>query len=221
MRESSTFEPAHLTGSRDAYGRELNDQGFAEIDEERLEHAVREFLLAIGENPDREGLKETPARVARATEELLSGMWEEPKAHLRKQFEAPDSDELVVVRDIPFESFCEHHILPFRGTAAVVYLPKHGRICGLSKLGRLVQGYAHRLQVQERLTAQIADALMEELDSDGALVILSAEHSCMTMRGIKSTGSLTVTEAARGVLADDRELRREARELAGAGRSSR
>lgn len=217
MRESSTFEPAHLTGRTDAYGRTLNDQGFAALDEARLEHAVREFLLAIGEDPEREGLKETPARVARATEELLSGMWEEPKAHLRKQFAAPDTDELVVVRDIPFESFCEHHILPFRGTAAIVYLPQDGKICGLSKLGRLVQGYAHRLQVQERLTAQIADALMEELDPEGALVILSAEHSCMTMRGIRSVGSETVTEAARGVFAEDRELRREARELIGAG----
>lgn len=210
MQESSTTQPARLTGATDAYGRPVNDQGFAPLDSERVRAAVREFLLAIGEDPERDGLKETPERVARAAAELLSGMQEEPRAHLRKQFAEGEGTGLVVVRDIPFESFCEHHILPFRGRASVVYLPKDGRICGLSKLGRLVEGYAHRLQVQERLTAEIADALMEELAPEGALVLLSAEHSCMTMRGIKSAGSSTVTQAVRGRLAEDAELRREA-----------
>lgn len=215
MQESSTTQPAHLTGAFDAYGRPVNDQGFAPLDKDRVEAAVREFLLAIGEDPERAGLKETPERVARACEELFSGMREEPRAHLRKQFDEGEASGPVVVRDIPFESFCEHHILPFRGTAAIVYLPHEGRICGLSKMGRLVQGYAHRLQVQERLCAQIADALVEELSPEGVFVLLEAEHSCMTLRGIKSVGSTTVTCASRGRYAEDEGLRREALSLIG------
>ena len=201
MQESSTTQPAHLTGAFDAYGRPVNDQGFAPLDKDRVEAAVREFLLAIGEDPERAGLKETPERVARACEELFSGMREEPRAHLRKQFDEGEASGPVVVRDIPFESFCEHHILPFRGTAAIVYLPHEGRICGLS--------------VQERLCAQIADALVEELSPEGVFVLLEAEHSCMTLRGIKSVGSTTVTCASRGRYAEDEGLRREALSLIG------
>lgn len=188
---------------------------YRELDSARVEAAVREFLIGIGEDPDREGLLETPARVARACKELLGGMQEDPSQHLLKQFNEGNSEEMVIVKDIPFSSLCEHHILPFIGKAHIAYIPKGGRVTGLSKLGRLVDSYAHRLQVQERMTTQIADSLMEALDPLGCLVVLEAEHMCMNMRGIKKTGSITVTSAVRGCFREQLKTREEALRLLG------
>lgn len=185
------------------------------VDLERARAAVREFLLAVGEDPDRPGLLETPDRVARAAAELFSGYDEDPAAHLRKQFTESGNGEMVIVRDIPFSSMCEHHILPFTGKAHVVYIPRAGRITGLSKIARTVSGYAHRMQLQERLTAQIADGLMAELEPLGVLVVLEAEHTCMTMRGIRAAGALTVTSAVRGGFKNDIKTREEALRLLG------
>lgn len=176
------------------------------VDKARAEAAIREFLIAVGEDPDRPGLLETPDRVARAAQEVLGGYDEDPSLHLRKQFHENDNEEMVIVRDIPFSSLCEHHILPFTGKAHVAYIPHEGRITGLSKIARCVNGYARRLQLQERLTAQIADAMMAELRPRGVLVVLEAEHMCMTMRGIKKPGSRTVTMAKRGVFESDPAL---------------
>ena len=194
-----------------------NDQGFRSIDRPRIEAAIRELLAAIGEDPEREGLIDTPDRVARACEEIFGGMQEDPSAHLLKQFWEPGNEEMVIVKDIPFSSMCEHHLLPFTGKAHVCYLPRRGRITGLSKIARCVAGYAHRPQVQERLTQQIADAIVDRLDPMGVLVVLEATHTCMTMRGIKSSGSLTVTSAVRGWFKDDLKARQEALRLIGLG----
>ena len=150
----------------------------------RIEAAVREILLAVGEDPDREGLLETPARVARMYNEILAGLREDPKEHLYKQFSADKHGELVLVKDIAIYSMCEHHMLPFYGKAHIAYIPKDGRITGLSKLARMADGFARRLQVQERLTTQMADAVMEVLQPRGVLVVIEAEHMCMTMRGV-------------------------------------
>ncbi len=185
------------------------------VDIDRARRAMTEFLLAIGEDPDRPGLLETPDRVARAAGELFGGYDENPASHLRKQFVEDDNEEMVIVRDIPFSSMCEHHVLPFTGRAHVAYIPRGGRITGLSKIARCVSGYAHRLQLQERLCAQIADAMMSELDPLGVLVVLEAEHTCMTMRGIKSAGALTVTSAVRGAFRKDIKTREEALRLLG------
>lgn len=185
------------------------------VDQERARAAIREFLFAVGEDPDRAGLVETPDRVARAATELLGGYDENPAHHLRKQFLESDNEEMVIVRDIPFSSLCEHHILPFTGRAHVAYIPRNGRITGLSKIGRCVNGFAHRLQLQERLTAQIADAMMDELSPLGVLVVLEAEHMCMTMRGVKSAGALTMTSAVRGAFRTDIKTREEALRLLG------
>lgn len=185
------------------------------VDQERARAAMREFLFAVGEDPDRPGLVETPDRVARAATELLGGYDENPAHHLRKQFQETDNEEMVVVRDIPFSSLCEHHILPFTGRAHVAYIPRNGRITGLSKIGRCVNGFARRLQLQERLTAQIADAMMDELNPLGVLVVLEAEHMCMTMRGVKSAGALTMTSAVRGAFRNDIKTREEALRLLG------
>ena len=172
----------------------------AGFDTARIEAAVREFLAGIGEDPDREGLRQTPGRVARACEEILAGMSADPAAQLATTFNA-SHDEMVLVRDIEVHSLCEHHLLPFHGVAHVAYIPPvDGRITGLSKLARLVETYARRLQVQERLTTQIADALVEYLHVRGVLVVIECEHLCMTMRGVKKPGSATVTSAVRGVL---------------------
>lgn len=174
----------------------------AKFDEERAEAAVRELLAAIGEDPDREGLIDTPGRVARSFAELLNGYREDPAHHLDRQFTI-DHEEMVIVRDIPFSSMCEHHLLPFMGKAHVAYLPgPSGKVTGLSKLARLVDGYARRLQVQERLTGQIADAMMARLHARGALVVMEAEHLCMTIRGAMKPGSMTTTSAVRGSLTD-------------------
>ena len=170
------------------------------VDQKRIANAIREILLAIGENPDRDGLIKTPDRVAKAYTELISGMNLEPSDVLGTTFDL-GHEELVVVRDIRFNSLCEHHMLPFFGTAHVAYIPNHtGRITGLSKLARLVDMFARRLQVQERLTTQIADALVEELQASGVLVVVDAEHLCMSMRGANQPGSRTLTSAVRGQL---------------------
>jgi GTP cyclohydrolase I len=180
------------------------------IDAERVERAVRELLEAVGEDPDREGLQATPRRVASMYGELFSGFDVDPSKYLTVTFEA-EHDEMVMVRDIPFASLCEHHMVPFMGKAHVAYIPGvDGRITGLSKLARVVDAYARRLQVQERMTAQIADTLMETLTPRGALVVLEAEHLCMSMRGVRKPGTLTVTSALRGIFKDDPRTRAEA-----------
>lgn len=187
-----------------------NDEGFRAIDKPRIEAAVRELLFAIGEDPDRVGIVDTPNRIARACEEIFGGMQEDPSIHLLRQFEEPGNEEMVIVRDIPFSSMCEHHLLPFTGRAHVCYLPRDGKICGLSKLARCVEGYARRPQLQERLTQQIADAIEFRLNARGVLVVLEATHTCMTMRGVRSAGSLTVTSAVRGWFREDLKAREEA-----------
>ncbi len=180
------------------------------LDPERIERAVKELLIAIGEDPDREGLRATPSRVAAMYEELFAGLDEDPSKHLTLTF-AADHDEMVMVRDIPFASLCEHHLVPFMGKAHVAYIPgDDGRITGLSKLARLVDAFAKRLQVQERMTSQIADTLMETLAPRGALVVVEAEHLCMSMRGVRKPGTLTVTSALRGIFKDDPRTRAEA-----------
>ncbi|MGA2616833.1 MAG: GTP cyclohydrolase I FolE [Thermoguttaceae bacterium] len=167
------------------------------IDHPRIERAVREILLAVGEDPDREGLRETPARVARMYGELFAGLYEDPRRHL-KQFFSERCDEVVLVRDISFQSMCEHHLLPFLGKAHVAYLPG-SRLVGLSKLARVVEVVARRPQVQERMTEQIADLLVEELHAKGVAVVIEAEHTCMTIRGVRKPGALCVTSAMKGV----------------------
>jgi GTP cyclohydrolase I len=179
------------------------------VDIPRARDAVRELLIALGEDPDREGLLRTPERVAAAWAEIISGQAEEPGVHLATTFEI-DHEEMVLVRDMPFFSVCEHHLLPFRGHAHVAYLPGVScRFTGLSKLARLVEGYARRLQVQERLTSQVADALVKSLDPRGVLVVVEAEHLCMAMRGVQKPGTITVTSAARGCYQEDVAMRAE------------
>ena len=180
------------------------------VDRPRIERAVREILLAIGEDPERDGLLDTPARVARMYDEICSGLREEPADHLKKVFEA-DHDEMVMVRDIPLYSLCEHHLVPFVGKAHVAYIPNmQGRITGLSKLARLVDGYARRPQVQERLTQQIAGAVDRTLEPRGVLVVIEAEHLCMAMRGVRKAGTSTVTSAVHGVFRENPASRMEA-----------
>ena len=191
-----------------------NQLSYNALDKKRVEAAVREFLLAIGEDPDREGLRGTPDRVARACEEIFGGMQEDPGVYLRKQFHEGENEEMVIVRDIAFSSMCEHHLLPFVGKAHVCYIPRKGRITGLSKIARCVNGYAKRPQLQERLTSQIADAMMRELEPLGVLVVMQAEPTCMTMRGVRSAGALTVTSAVRGCF-DNLKTREEALRLLG------
>jgi GTP cyclohydrolase I len=177
------------------------------IDSERIKKAVREILLAVGEDVDREGLKDTPDRVARMYAELLGGMREEPEKHLRSVF-TETYEEIVLLRDIPFYSICEHHMMPFIGVAHVAYLPS-GKVLGVSKLARIVDSFARRLQTQERLTYQIADFLKTNLKSQGVAVVLEASHSCMTIRGIKKPGSTMVTSALRGIFKRDPKSRSE------------
>lgn len=180
------------------------------IDRDRIAAGVREILIAIGEDVDRDGLLDTPRRVADMYVELFDGIEDDPGAHLRTTFEA-GHDEMVMVRDIPFTSLCEHHLVPFIGHAHLAYLPGvDGRITGLSKLARLVEGYARRLQVQERMTTQIVDALERELEPRGSIVVIEAEHFCMSMRGVKKAGATTVTSAVRGTFQSDPTTRAEA-----------
>jgi GTP cyclohydrolase I len=181
-----------------------------DVDVDRVAAAVREILFAVGEDPDRDGLVDTPGRVARAYAEILAGYRSDPADHLDRQFEV-DHDELVIVRDIPFSSLCEHHMLPFMGRAHIGYIPnRSGKVCGLSKLARVVDGYARRLQVQERLTVQVADAITDRLGAAGVLVVMEAEHLCMTMRGVAKPGAITTTSAVRGLLKDNATTRAEA-----------
>jgi GTP cyclohydrolase I len=183
------------------------------FDREQAEAAVRELLLAVGEDPDRPGLADTPARVARAYREMFAGLYTEPDAVLNTTFDE-GHQELVLVRDIPMYSTCEHHLVSFHGVAHVGYIPgTHGRVTGLSKLARLVDLYAKRPQVQERLTSQVADAIMRKLDPRGAIVVIEAEHLCMAMRGIRKPGASTTTSAVRGLLQTSASSRAEALDL--------
>lgn len=177
------------------------------VDQRRIEQAVREILLAVGENPDREGLRETPARVARMYAELFGGLHVDPRQHLRKFF-SETCDEVILVRDIGFNSMCEHHMLPFMGTAHVAYLPRQ-RVIGLSKLARVVDEVARRPQVQERMTEQIAKILEEELQAKGVAVIIEAMHTCMTIRGVQKPGTVCVTSAMKGCFRNKSSTRAE------------
>jgi GTP cyclohydrolase I len=198
------------------------DNGHVEapaIDHPRIERAVREILEAIGEDPDRDGLKGTPERIANMYAEIFSGLREDPGRHLNVTFEA-GHDEMVMVKDITLYSICEHHLIPWIGAAHVAYIPNiDGRITGLSKLARLVDGYSHRPQVQERLTTQIADTIERVLEPRGVLVVVEAEHLCMSMRGVRKPGSTTVTSAVRGLFRDNEPTRLEAMSLIFARRS--
>lgn len=187
------------------------------MDKEKIERAVRDILEAIGEDPDREGLKETPKRVANMYEEILGGINQSAEEHL-KIFNEPGNDEMVIVRDIPLYSMCEHHLLPFVGKAHIAYIPNEGRIIGLSKLARIVNVYAKRLQVQERLTAEVADFLYIKLGAKSVAVIIEAEHLCMTMRGARAAGAKTETSALRGYVRNDAKLRAEVTSLLTGGR---
>ena len=178
------------------------------MDKERIQNAVREILIAVGENPDREGLLETPKRVANMYEEIFAGLTEDPKQHI-KLFNEQSNDEMVIVKDIPFYSMCEHHLLPFFGKAHIGYIPSDNKIIGLSKLARIVDNFAKKPQVQERLTHDIADFLNDNLQPKGVAVIMEAEHMCMTMRGARAAGSKTQTSALRGIMRTDAKTRAE------------
>lgn len=176
------------------------------MDKERIQNAVREILIAVGEDPDREGLLETPKRVANMYEEIFAGLTEDPKQHI-KLFNEQSNDEMVIVKDIPFYSMCEHHLLPFFGKAHIGYIPSDNKIIGLSKLARIVDNFAKKPQVQERLTSDIADFLNDNLQPKGVAVIMEAEHMCMTMRGARAAGSKTQTSALRGIMRTDAKTR--------------
>ncbi|MBQ6569378.1 MAG: GTP cyclohydrolase I FolE [Clostridia bacterium] len=183
------------------------------IDKQRIENAVREILCAIGEDPEREGVLETPKRVANMYEEIFGGMGDDPKKHL-KFFDASGHDDgVVIVRDIPLYSVCEHHLIPFIGKAHIAYIPKGGKIIGLSKFARIVDCFARRPQVQERLTAEIADFIFENLKPQGVAVVIEAEHLCMTMRGVRAAGAVTMTSALRGSIRTDARTRAEVMSL--------
>lgn len=177
------------------------------MDKDKIMEGVKLILEGIGEDPAREGLLETPLRVAKMYDELAAGYTDDAALHLEKRFKA-DSNDIVIEKDIYFYSMCEHHMLPFYGTAAIAYVP-NGEVVGLSKIARTLEVYARRLQLQERLTAQVADAFMENLNAKGVMVLIEAEHMCMTMRGIKKPGTKTVTTVTRGVFAEDEKLRNE------------
>lgn len=181
------------------------------MDKQRIEAAVREILIAIGEDPDREGLVETPSRVARMYEEIFGGLENDPARHLKLFDES--SEEMVVVRDIPLYSMCEHHLIPFLGKAHIAYIPSDGRVIGLSKLARIVDCFARRPQLQERLTSQVADFLYENLQPMGVAVVIEAEHLCMTMRGARASGAKTMTSALRGTMRSNAKTRAEAMSL--------
>jgi len=197
-------EPAHRSRRS---GPTPNGERAEGVDQARIEAAVREILLAVGEDPDREGLQETPARVARMYSEVFSGLHEDARVHLQKTF-TQKYDEILLERDIRFDSFCEHHLLPFFGKAHVAYLPK-GKIVGLSKLARAVEAFARRPQVQERMTEELADLLMDELEPRGVAVILEATHTCMTIRGIRKSDAVCTTSAMRGAFRDSQATRSE------------
>jgi GTP cyclohydrolase I len=203
--------PAGVGGDDDP--ARLLSRARARVDHARAAAAVRELLLAVGEDPDRPGLQETPDRVARAYAETFAGLWQDPAEVLATTFDE-DHDEMVLVKDIPMYSTCEHHLVPFHGVAHVGYIPgEDGRVTGLSKLARLVEVYARRPQVQERMTSQIADALADVLKPRGVLVVIEAEHLCMAMRGIRKPGSSTITSAVRGIFRENPATRSEAMSL--------
>ena len=202
--EGDCVHGSPVTGEPDSHSEK---RPAFQVDLPRMERAVRELLAAVGEDPERYGLLETPARVARMYAELFMGLHLDPGRHLKKVF-AEQYDELVLVRDISFNSMCEHHLLPFIGMAHVGYLPR-GKVVGLSKLARVVEEVSHRPQVQERMTHQIADLLQQELDPKGAIVVLEASHSCMTIRGIRKPGSVTITSAVRGLFKTNQASRAE------------
>lgn len=189
----------------------LNEKRTDFMDKQRIEAAVREILFAIGEDPDREGLVETPSRVARMYEEIFGGLEDDPTRHLKLFDES--SEEMVVVRDIPLYSMCEHHLIPFLGKAHIAYIPSDGRVIGLSKLARIVDCFARRPQLQERLTSQVADFLYENLQPMGVAVVIEAEHLCMTMRGARASGAKTMTSALRGTMRSNAKTRAEAMSL--------
>ena len=179
------------------------------INIERVENAIREILEAVGENPDREGLKDTPRRVAKFYKEAFKGLHKDPSHYLTVQF-SENHEEMIIVKDIPIYSMCEHHLLPFVGQTHIAYIPKYGRVTGLSKLARVAEAFARRPQLQERLTSQIADTVEHTLEARGVLVVIEAEHMCMTIRGIKKPGSKTVTSAVRGIFQTSSATRAEA-----------
>ena len=189
----------------------MSDEEKTSIDAGRIEEAVKQIISAIGEDIDREGLRDTPARVAAMYSELLAGMRQQPEEHLKSVFNE-NYDEIVLLRNIPFYSICEHHLMPFIGTAHVAYLPS-GTVLGISKLARIVDCFARRLQVQERLTDQIADFLMDRLKPQGVTVVIEASHSCMTIRGVKKPGSVMVTSSLRGIFKRDSRSRNEVMSL--------
>ena len=208
----TTNEPPHAntTDTADTADTARTEGRTMSVDVDRVQKAVLELLEAIGEDPGRDGLLATPERVASMYEELFSGLHDDPARHLEVTF-AADHDEMVMVRDIPFASLCEHHLVPFLGRAHVAYIPaEDGRITGLSKLARLVDGFARRLQVQERMTTEIADAIEKTLSPRGVFVVIEAEHLCMSMRGVKKPGTLTVTSSVRGLFRSDPATRAEA-----------
>ncbi|PKM81109.1 MAG: GTP cyclohydrolase I FolE [Firmicutes bacterium HGW-Firmicutes-13] len=180
------------------------------IDQEKIEVAVKMIIEAIGENPNREGLIETPKRVAKMYKEIFKGLGEDPSEHLKKCFTEDEHNEMILVRDIPLYSMCEHHLLPFYGKAHVAYIPCNGKITGLSKLARVVETIARRPQLQERLTSEVADVIMKTLEPNGVVVVVEAEHLCMTIRGIKKPGSKTITSAVRGIFRRNQVSRAEA-----------
>ncbi|RFU69091.1 GTP cyclohydrolase I FolE [Bacillus sp. V59.32b] len=180
----------------------------ANVDHAKLEEAVRMILEAVGEDPEREGLLDTPKRVARMYEEIFSGLNQDPGEYFETIF-GEDHEELVLVKDIPFYSVCEHHLVPFYGKAHVAYIPKNGRVTGLSKLARAVEAVSRRPQLQERITSTVADSIMDKLEPHGVMIVVEAEHMCMTMRGVRKPGAKTVTSAVRGVFAEDARSRAE------------
>ncbi|MFW6125333.1 MAG: GTP cyclohydrolase I FolE [Pirellulales bacterium] len=212
MTDSNQSDPSAITGTLlDEVEPVVSGPAAAEVDQQRIRRAVREILAAVGEDPDREGLRDTPDRVARMYAELFRGLHEDPRDHLRKSF-TEKYDEIVLVRAISFDSMCEHHLLPFMGMAHVGYLP-NGKVVGLSKLARVVESVARRPQVQERMTEEIADLLVEELHARGVAVVVEATHSCMTIRGIRKPGSICITSAMRGVFKSNVSSRAEVMSL--------
>lgn len=210
-------DPAETQGAQQSVQQGARE-GARAVDHERIKRAVREILAAIGEDPDREGLLETPARVARMYAEMFSGLHQDPKVHLQKAF-TEKYDEIVLIRDIAFNSVCEHHLLPFMGHAHIGYLP-NGRVLGLSKLARLVEVVSHRPQVQERMTETIADLLENDLGAKGVAVVVEASHTCMTIRGVRKPGSLCVTSAMKGIFRSNVSSRAEVLSLIYGRRSS-
>lgn len=179
------------------------------MDKAKIEKSVKIILAALGENPDREGLKDTPKRIAEMYEEIFSGLKEDPEKHLQTTFQEDQHEELILQKDLPFYSFCEHHFIPFFGKAHIGYIPDQGKIVGLSKLARVLDGFAKRPQLQERLTSNVADTIFKKLKPKGVIVVLEAEHMCITMRGIKKPGSTTVTSALRGIFNQNAKTRAE------------